>query len=786
MKNRLFFLSLIVISLTLIFFLKRKNTEVEKEDTITELRKKHKEYLENSPFKETRGFTKKERKARALPPNGFFEQQWDRTLDPSLGQPNFRKALQIQREQIQKNKDRTIQFGVPGESNANPWIERGPDDVGGRTRGIMFDPNDPTNRRVFAGGVSGGLWVNNDITDANSTWSLVQGVPENIAVNQIIFDPNNRNTFYIASGEQYTRGSVIGNGVYRSTDGGANWEQIFGGPNGNVQANSREIIVEGIFYVNDIIARNVSGSTEIYIAVTSDIFFPGQTRPNNPLAILGPNDRGIYRTLDNGNSWNLIPVTSSIGVAVNPNDLELDANNNIWVATTSVSENRNEINGGDIFMSTNGTNFTLINTIPGAARTEIEPSSQNANVFYVAAEINRQADLFITTDAFFTFNRLTEPNDATTPVGDYTRTQAFYDLPIEVDPTDDTILYVGGINLFRGIVDQSRNRVTWRQMSNEVSVHADQHAIVFRPGNSDQAVFGNDGGVYYGSSLAAASITLGDNNTISVRNNNYNVTQFYAGSINIEGQEEIVGASQDNGVIISDGFTGGIESFSDLVFGDGTYAQFDDQGEYLIASNQDVYIYFELPRSDVTNAYLITSTRIQRNFINEAELDTNLDILYVNARPEFGTSGSRIARYSNITNGRENIREDLLTDRLLSGQNISALKVSPFETTSTRLLVGTERGRLINIENADGDNPVFTRIFGPGFLGSISDIEFGDDINTFIVTFSNYGVTSVFYTEDGGATWVSKEGDFPDIPVFSFLQSPLNPNEAIIGSYFGV
>jgi hypothetical protein len=41
-----------------------------------------------------------------------------------------------------------------------PWIERGPYSIGGRTRAIMYDPNDATGKRVFAGGVSGGLWVN--------------------------------------------------------------------------------------------------------------------------------------------------------------------------------------------------------------------------------------------------------------------------------------------------------------------------------------------------------------------------------------------------------------------------------------------------------------------------------------------------------------------------------------------------------------------------------------------------------------------------------------------------
>jgi len=38
------------------------------------------------------------------------------------------------------------------------WEERGPQNVGGRTRTMLFDPNDPTGKRLWAGSVSGGLW----------------------------------------------------------------------------------------------------------------------------------------------------------------------------------------------------------------------------------------------------------------------------------------------------------------------------------------------------------------------------------------------------------------------------------------------------------------------------------------------------------------------------------------------------------------------------------------------------------------------------------------------------
>ena len=41
--------------------------------------------------------------------------------------------------------------------------------MGGRTRAAMFDPNNPSGKKVWAGGVTGGLWRNNDITNDNSS-----------------------------------------------------------------------------------------------------------------------------------------------------------------------------------------------------------------------------------------------------------------------------------------------------------------------------------------------------------------------------------------------------------------------------------------------------------------------------------------------------------------------------------------------------------------------------------------------------------------------------------------
>ncbi|SDB59260.1 Por secretion system C-terminal sorting domain-containing protein [Flavobacteriaceae bacterium MAR_2010_188] len=763
--------ALAIVALTaLAFFLP---SEESKPLTQTEiLRDSHLTSLANSPFKNTQNLSKAERYNQGLPPNKYNEQLFEFTMDPQTGRPMPERLEKIKN---QLDAARDVSRGA-GDAES-PWIDRGPNDEGGRTRGIMFDPNDADKNRVFAGGVAGGLWVNDDITNANSTWKLVAGIDGSLSVSVITYDPNNSNIMYIGTGESYTSGDAVGSGIWKSTNGGSSWTKIVGGYSG-----ISGIHVEGVFYINDLVTRDVGNTTEIYAAVSTALF----KYADSPRQTMGWNAMGVIKSTDNGASWTRLDIKGSNGRFINPNDIEIDTDNNVWITTT---RDLDGTLGGSIYKSTDGTNFTLINTIPNARRTELEISSTDPNKMWIAADISNKVDLFKSTDGFKTFTVMDEPADpdAGVPDADYTRSQAFYNLVIEADSKDN--LYVGGINLFK----TADNGTNWTQLSKWTNastlsnvtvsvVHADHHAVVFRPGKEEQIVFGNDGGIYYTNNIAEASTST---SAIQERNKGYSTIQFYYGTLDTssDGFESFAGGAQDNGTQIKLEANQGSNSFSDWFGGDGGYTEINGEHGYMIQSyyyNDHRFVNYP----EITQTYKLATTRTNGtyngNFINIAELDKNLDIFYSNA-----SNGStyQIEKISNFVAGSTGIKTEFITNPLLNSAP-SAMKISPYGLTTSNLYIGTKTGKLLKV--IGGTTNAWTDITGPAFVGSISDIEFGKGESEIFLTMHNYGVKNIWHSADAGATWRSIEGNLPDLPVKCILQNPLSPEEVIIGTDLGI
>ena len=178
MKKRVLLFFVLAITTLVVY------TVSTQKSTTKKTQEKHAAFLKSHPYNTTLQLTKKERKAKGMPPNKYFEQEYLLEMNPNTGKTYPENIFKIQK---QLESQRKLQR-VPGDGSDNMWVERGPNNIGGRTRVVLFDPNDATHKRVFAGGVSGGLWVNNDITRATTSWTRV-GIDENLSISCITVDP---------------------------------------------------------------------------------------------------------------------------------------------------------------------------------------------------------------------------------------------------------------------------------------------------------------------------------------------------------------------------------------------------------------------------------------------------------------------------------------------------------------------------------------------------------------------------------------------------------------------
>lgn len=740
-------------------------------------------------------------KSAGVPPDLYNEEDYKRTMDPVTGETNFYKLAKLNTEIAQGRyaPTQSMSFINGGASSTSkivnePWIERGPYSVGGRTRAIMYDPNDPTGKRVFAGGVSGGLWVNQDPSISTNEWTPISTFWANTSISCIAYDPNNTQVIYVGTGESSTS-DAIGSGIWKSSDGGTTWSQIFtitSTYNGNVRS--------GNFYINDIKVRNNAGVSEVYAGV-SGAYSDG--------AYHGLSQAGLYKSTDGGTTFTkntslLAPTTSggtsTIGYSIQ--QIEIGADNSVWVSTRSGLYST-IASGGRILKSADGTTFTQVYTVGNnSSRVNFTLSKTNANKVYAFMQgassstepirIAKSIDggtTWDSTDNITAVVTLPTAADTGIPANDFTRGQSFYDLVIATDPLDDNTVYIGGIDLFKS-TDGAENWTQISKWSNNnnmaalavSTVHADQHRIVFNPFNNyatNQMLFGNDGGIFY----AANKNTIGSTGGFSARNTRYNVTQFYSAMLNptkTPANEELLAGAQDNGSwwLYGAPLANNFLTSQAATGGDGMYTEYDDADNYEIAS----YVYNNHYLLSTNTYYLISSANRNAygHFVNEIALDRINDTFfsYRSGLTLFRTSGLS-ATSSSFTNNTVTV------GTAQSGEQISWMKVSPYTTASTTLFVGTNLGRVFKVTNANTASYAATLLTTPA-TGTISDIEFGANENEIIVTLSNYNVTSIFYSTNGGTSWLNKEGNLPDMPVRTVLQNPDDQNEVIIGTEMGV
>ncbi|WP_299666768.1 T9SS type A sorting domain-containing protein [uncultured Polaribacter sp.] len=746
MKKKISLSVLVIIALaTIVFINNNKESKFEKKQ------KEYAEYLANHPYANRKPLTKEELKAMPKKdrPDLAFEQDFLRTMDPNtkrLHQDRLVKALnygkKMKREATSSKKAGTT-FN---------WESRGPKQVAGRVRALMFDPNDTTDKRVFAGGVSGGIWKNEDITDENSAWSLVYPEMSNFAISAMDYDPIQTNTFYVGTGEGWRNfDAVNGAGIWKSTDGGVTWNNLPSTTN--------------FEYVYDLIVRNEGGEIGVIYAAMQDT--DG----------IDSNGTDLFRSTDGGTTWTVASIETV-------RDLELASDNTIWAGNAE----------GSIFSSSNGTTWasSYTSSLGALGRVELATAQSNASVIYaLISSNNKLGEIVKTDDAGVTWTTIGEPSDtgdSTVPNDDFTRGQAWYDLIIAIDPLDANKLYVGGINTFKS--DDAGN--SWIKTSSWASfydssvsfVHADIHNIIYRP-NKNELLVATDGGIFYSSDNSNTQTATG----FVARNLNFNITQFYSGAIDPINENGFLGGAQDNGTNYFS--EPNISSTFELLGGDGGFCFIDQtvtdgvDGIYYLASTQNNVTYlYDFSKSPVSFVNLINNDE-SGNFINASDYDDENNVFYSFDSPNIITRATLKPDNENQGSGDNFLgKRDSIQSPLFLGADASHVRVSPYNQNQRQVFFGTTFGRILKFNSQDG---TFIDTNSPsGVFGTVSCIEFGASEDEILLTYSNYGIPSVWYTNDGGTTWTDIEGNLPDIPVRWSLFNPLNRKEVILATEAGI
>ncbi|MBL7755015.1 MAG: hypothetical protein JNM44_11110, partial [Chitinophagaceae bacterium] len=718
-------------------------------DSIEAQRAQWQKMLQDHPYKNRPYKTKKEWKKvpKKDRPDLASEHDFLMTMDPALGDVPKERLTFAHDEANAILQTKAPIAGVQ-------WTERGPNNVGGRTRALMFDPNDATHKKVWAAGVGGGLWYTNDITAAQPVWHHIDDLWDNIAISCIAYNPANTQEFYVGTGEGFGNGGAQrGGGIWKTSDGGTTWTRLASTDPGAYNSGS---------HFQNIIKLVVKSNGYVF-AATRGYY---------------TNSGGIMRSTDGGATWTRVLTHYVPGVSRDhASDIEIAANGDLYCSFGIASK-------GGVYKSNNAdhgatgtwTNLSSNVGIANAKRIELACAPSNSSVIYAVAH-GGSGDTDVewlkkSTDGGSTWTNLTIPLMVDGSGNHFTRSQAWYDLILAVHPSNDQFVLVGGIDLHRTQDGGS----TWTGISHwyggfgKPEVHADQHAMSFRPGASNEMIFGNDGGVYYSTNAGNGSATP----SFVHRNHGYNVTQFYACATKNEvNSNYFLAGAQDNG---TQRFTmPQVNATDEVTGGDGAYCHIDQQNPNIQITqytNNNVYRSID---GGLSFPSLISEGT--GHFINPSEYDSQNKIYYA------ASDDDLLKRITNMDAAFVNADLPIA----VGGAMISTLKMSPYNDV---LFLGIENGRIYKVNNPGSATPILTRIDNGSTpittVGWVSSIDVGANDNHLLVTYSNFGVVSVWETVNGGVTWLNKEGNLPDMPIRSALYNPSNRDQVIVATEVGV
>ncbi len=497
--------------------------------------------------------------------DGAIEDHLFTSSDVDLGTIPYDKLFKAIDEGQKRLSKPSRGRSLPGSITNPNWRERGPSNRGGRTRAIMIDESDPFRNRIWIGGVSGGLWRTEDITQEDPKWFKLGLYFESLAISDISQDPYDLDVIYVSTGESYT-GDIEGAGIFKSMDDGVTWTLLPSTKNSILQT------------VNEI---HVHNNGDIYAATS---------------------DGGLMRSQDGGEVWEQVLGTGMP---------EVNSNNFHDFYYHKVNQTFYTSNDNSIYKSSTGDRNDWISIGRGKPgfpnnvnRVEFSICPSDPEILYAIGAVGSySSNTFVSNNGGEDWISRPEP----AIFGDYG--QAWYDLEINSDPSNCFRLLSGGVNMAESIFQG----LTWRVIAD--NMHVDHHNITFDPQKPGRILFGNDGGIWLSENGGQSVVDI---------SRGYVTTQFYAGAIHPDaGSPYVIGGTQDNNsLIISEA---GLSPSRTAWGGDGVFC-FIDQNEpnIQIVSSQGGHYGLSLDAGFVFEF----GASIDGAFINRSGYDDDANILY--------------------------------------------------------------------------------------------------------------------------------------------------------------
>ncbi|MEO8209609.1 MAG: T9SS type A sorting domain-containing protein [bacterium] len=683
---------------------------------------KEEDYQYDNKDKENISF-KSEEGPQFVPADDWFTKQRAFPFD-EIPQEEYLKSIEYVRHQMLIKQLNSWEDSVK-------WTLAGPTNIEGRITTIAIHPANP--QIVYIGTSNGGAWKSVNFCQ---NWTSIFDNQNTSSIGAIAIDPLNPEIIYCGTGEANSlRSYYPGTGIYKSTNGGANWSFLG---------------LDSSYTIGNI-AINPVNTQEIFVAAG------GWTRRKNL-------QRGIYKSINGGLNWTrklfISDSVSAIDVVIDPNNIT-----KIFAAMWERQRREDYIKYGGpksgLFVSNDsGDNWILVSggfpiNDANLGRISLDISKSNSQIIYalIASASGATRGLYKSINGGANWNVI---NPSVGGSSNY----AWFNRICRVDPNTSDKVFCGGLDMELSFNGGSSFGI----ISNS---HVDQHAVAFSQSNPNYIVTGNDGGIDYttdggGSWLFSQSLPI---------------TQFYAGEIDNNNPNTILGGAQDNGTIRTNGTTG---NWSEIYGGDGFYCLVDyTNSQRVYASSQSGGLARSL---DGGSSFLYGGSGLDiqyTNWMTPFVIDKNNPLTLYSGTFKIHKSIDGMQSWTAIS-------PDLTNAHIRSLGTITTVDVATSDPDV--IYCGTDDANVWVTTNG-GTN--WTKINSGLPYRWVTRVAIDpDSANVCYVTLSGYKVDStgshIYRTTNYGANWISIKGNLPDAPINDVVIDPENKNTLFIGTDINV